>query len=143
MRISDWSSDVCSSELLRCRGSADAVLRANGTTQEEGGESYGQEMSHPIPIICWLAAGSPMGPRLHPFAGEERHADDHRRHTERQQLEQILPRTAKFLRSVAPPCSSDERRVGKECVSTCRSRCSTFHEKKYKILPQEPDHTFK
>src|SRR3546814_20184649 len=25
---------------------------------------------------------------------------------------------------------SDERRVGKECVSTCRSRCSTYHSKK-------------
>src|SRR3546814_13632945 len=25
---------------------------------------------------------------------------------------------------------SEERRVGKECVSTCRSRWSTYHEKK-------------
>src|SRR3546814_14178414 len=32
----------------------------------------------------------------------------------------------KFLRS-------EERRVGKECVSTCRSRCSTYHYKKKKI----------
>src|SRR3546814_12824049 len=24
---------------------------------------------------------------------------------------------------------SDERRVGKECVSTCRSRCSQYHSK--------------
>src|SRR3546814_12942591 len=104
MRISDWSSDVCSSELLRCRGSADAVLRAHGTTQEEGGESYGQEMSHPIPIICWLAAGSPMGPRLHPFAGEERHADDHRRQPESKKFKKNLPRTANSHPPVAPPC---------------------------------------
>src|SRR3546814_11861766 len=25
---------------------------------------------------------------------------------------------------------SEERRVGKECVSTCRSRCSPYHSKK-------------
>src|SRR3546814_12983826 len=28
---------------------------------------------------------------------------------------------------------SEERRVGKECVSTCRSRGSQFHEKKKKV----------
>src|SRR3546814_1504976 len=28
---------------------------------------------------------------------------------------------------------SEERRVGKECVSTCRSRWSPYHEKKKKI----------
>src|SRR3546814_15127775 len=30
------------------------------------------------------------------------------------------------------PCRSEERRVGKECVSTCRSRWSPYHEKKKK-----------
>src|SRR3546814_19657478 len=29
-----------------------------------------------------------------------------------------------------PRCRSEERRVGKECVSTCRSRWSPYHEKK-------------
>src|SRR3546814_11013786 len=29
-------------------------------------------------------------------------------------------------------CRSEERRVGKECVSTCRSRWSTCHEKNKK-----------
>src|SRR3546814_20866280 len=36
----------------------------------------------------------------------------------------------------APPRSarrSEERRVGKECVSTCRSRWSPYHEKKTNI----------
>src|SRR3546814_12286975 len=28
---------------------------------------------------------------------------------------------------------SEERRVGKECVSTCRSRWSPYHKKKHKI----------
>src|SRR3546814_11489420 len=31
---------------------------------------------------------------------------------------------------VPAPFRSDERRVGKECVSTCRSRWSPYHEKK-------------
>src|SRR3546814_12087507 len=29
---------------------------------------------------------------------------------------------------------SEERRVGKECVSTCRSRWSPYHKKKKKII---------
>src|SRR3546814_17296284 len=49
------------------------------------------------------------------------------------------PRTAQMLRRLSPawrtdslkhPLSkgrSEERRVGKECVSTCRSRWSTYH----------------
>src|SRR3546814_14785608 len=28
---------------------------------------------------------------------------------------------------IAPPARSEERRVGKECVSTCRSRRSPYH----------------
>src|SRR3546814_19387617 len=32
------------------------------------------------------------------------------------------------------PCRSEERRVGKECVSTCRSRWSPYHEKKKKKI---------
>src|SRR3546814_15350053 len=35
-----------------------------------------------------------------------------------QVAEQVLPRTVRFS------CRSEERRVGKECVSTCRSRRS-------------------
>src|SRR3546814_15157506 len=35
--------------------------------------------------------------------------------------------------------SSEERRVGKECVSTCRSRWSPYHEKKKNTEDFEPD----
>src|SRR3546814_17189374 len=36
--------------------------------------------------------------------------------------------TTEFVRGfVTCPYSSDERRVGKECVSTCRSRWSPYH----------------
>src|SRR3546814_19041653 len=37
------------------------------------------------------------------------------------------------LRSIAGINRSEERRVGKECVSTCRSRWSPYHYKKKKL----------
>src|SRR3546814_9130348 len=89
MRISDWSSDVCSSDLvdLDRRGQeADVDLlsdfRQFGKADQEcqRGILYGHDVS----------------------------AGDPRNHVE------------KCLRS-------EERRVGKECVSTCRSRWSTYH----------------
>src|SRR3546814_20781294 len=36
---------------------------------------------------------------------------------------------------------SEERRVGKECVSTCRSRWSPYHEKKQKITEAQVQST--
>src|SRR3546814_20501189 len=39
------------------------------------------------------------------------------------QVENFLPPTSKML----PAYRSEERRVGKECVSTCRSRWSPYH----------------
>src|SRR3546814_4263325 len=75
MRISDWSSDVCSSDLPRHR--RDHPRRA---------------------ALCRSA-------RLHrAVRGDGARGDDRRR--------------------------SEERRVGKECVSTCRSRWSPYHYKK-------------
>src|SRR3546814_20571662 len=34
-------------------------------------------------------------------------------------------------------CRSDERRVGKECVSTCSSTWSPYHLKKKNYIPQQ------
>src|SRR3546814_13765348 len=80
MRISDWSSDVCSSD-LRCRA---PIYRLGGK-------------DHQLPDRCACVLRLAPRPRLHrPGA---------------------LPR-------------SEERRVGKEGVSTCRSWWSTYHSKK-------------
>src|SRR3546814_11934465 len=50
----------------------------------------------------------------------------------------------KAIRTTPPPgCGttrSEERRVGKECVSTCRSRWSPSHEKKNTCNTQERNH---
>src|SRR3546814_1031967 len=41
-----------------------------------------------------------------------------------------LPGLVAFQPSGEPGNRSEERRVGKECVSTCRSRWSPYHKKK-------------
>src|SRR3546814_9861291 len=70
MRISDWSSDVCSSDLIGPNVS-------HGAEQSRCGEHVVRGHFHQMNAL-----------------GDRR---------------------------------SEERRVGKECVSTCRSRWSTYH----------------
>src|SRR3546814_4624944 len=79
MRISDWSSDVCSSDLMVPAHCAHAC-------NPDAGAAWSYQMLH-------LDAGW----------------------------------TADLLRETAPGARSEERRVGKECVSTCRSRWSPYH----------------
>src|SRR3546814_11854054 len=76
MRISDWSSDVCSSDL------------SDWQRQLDDQSCYSS-----------FKPASMSSPQM------------------RFQFARIRPR-------------SEERRVGKECVSTCRSRWSPLHEKK-------------
>src|SRR3546814_18339760 len=91
MRISDWSSDVCSSDLEIARV---FVLRIDGRERIERG------------------------------ALEERDLDIAREAMEAQEPALALdPVEGRVPRS-------EERRVGKECVSTCRSRWSPYHSKK-------------
>src|SRR3546814_5876510 len=83
MRISDWSSDVCSSDLLV----VDRHFRQFGARQQAGDD---HDRDRAQPQAKPQAAASQ---RLQPGAPA------HRRQARR----------------------SEERRVGKECVSTCRS----------------------
>src|SRR3546814_14887872 len=76
MRISDWSSDVCSSDLF-----------PPGKAGDQGDGVGGMLCAH---------------------VGTRRHGG------------QLV---------VGDAIRSEERRVGKECVSTCRSRWSPYHEK--------------
>src|SRR3546814_12198255 len=92
MRISDWSSDVCSSDLLgplveeeRAVGIALAILQ----------DRVPASFSEVAPARDRLVLADLPTASL----------------TERRRLER-----------------SEERRVGKECVSTCRSRWSPYHE---------------
>src|SRR3546814_8349571 len=83
MRISDWSSDVCSSDLLF----------------ETAADAFAAEL---VGII--LTGANDDG-----AAGLQAVAE------------------AGGVAIVQQPSRSEERRVGKECVSTCRSRWSPYH----------------
>src|SRR3546814_17542095 len=100
MRIIDWSSDVCSSDLERTNprlGEIDRLLFL--------------ERAQP------LDPAFPPEPRLLEPAIGKRAIDDHR----------ILGDIARAQLPSDAPHRSEERRVGKECVSTCRSRGSPKH----------------
>src|SRR3546814_20237148 len=118
MRISDWSSDVCSSDLQQGHG----PRRRSQHELNEGvhcpppgfqppGSFASQSLSPPpnatnpsasdcdSPPLIAICAWSPREPHSQTFA-------------------------------VASCIRSEERRVGKECVSTCRSRWSPYNTKK-------------
>src|SRR3546814_18409953 len=93
VRISDWSSDVCSSDLSSNRRRAWERDRIGSppcarcrVRQRPGTDCKGE--SRTVPRRRISASGARSGGR------------------------------------------SEERRVGKECVSTCRSRWSPYHTKK-------------
>src|SRR3546814_1770186 len=91
MRISDWSSDVCSSDLA-------AVELVVFSGRDRIWSSDDCAPGGPKDVTT-LAPGKPVSQRV----------------------------TWNGRRS-RPGCErSEERRVGKECVSTCRSRWSPYH----------------
>src|SRR3546814_17009912 len=107
MRISDWSSDVCSSDLDR--GLHD-------------------------PRRPGMRAGdAPSGPQQHPAAVRRGDEGDARPYQDRQpgrSERQLWPVDPRGRTQADRGLRSEERRVGKECVSTCRSRWSPYHQNK-------------
>src|SRR3546814_20820792 len=93
MRISDWSSDVCSSDLI-CR----------------------KKTKPPITFALSTQVTSPRWPRVRRRSANLKANSNSR---------------------------SEERRVGKESVSTCRSRWSPYHEKKKINNYDNHNHIFK
>src|SRR3546814_11922411 len=102
MRISDWSSDVCSSDLL-------ASLTINGMEAATGTTRLATTAG-PFDLRLLTARGAAGTVYRFLFATP---AGDTARMTEGLQQ-------AGFSRS-------EERRVGKAGVSTCRSRWSPYH----------------
>src|SRR3546814_17131603 len=111
MRISDWSSDVCSSDLFLGHFSNDrtgsgtcAAAHAGSNEHHVGSRQGGANL-----FACGFSCC-----------------------------------TALFRSCTRTQARSEERRVGKECVSTCRSRWSPYHEKKNKQpQPIPSNHTIK
>src|SRR3546814_10522386 len=93
MRISDWSSDVCSSDLGAFQHMRDH--RASRDRDEA--------------FIRYAMCCGQRVLRVRPASRED----------------QERPAHAASRRAAAG--RSEERRVGKECVSTCRSRWSPYH----------------
>src|SRR3546814_19591724 len=93
MRISDWSSDVCSSDLA--------------TTDQADSPGHGK----------WPLGGAHRPMRFSPDAKDQCQADP-----------RLPPPHAEAAHSRHR--RSEERREGKECVRTCRSRWSPYHSKK-------------
>src|SRR3546814_11871374 len=99
MRISDWSSDVCSSDLFAVRHDLCGV---------EGPSKGGlcgvvAQVSELIDRRVLLAGIAGVGALAATSA------------------------RAQLPNWIQQPARSEERRVGKECVSTCRSRWSPYH----------------
>src|SRR3546814_17737109 len=108
MRISDWSSDVCSSDLTDRRLQADLQAENRAPAGDfPGGLSIGEVPRDDLHLEAQIRAI--IARYLSPGAvGTE------------------APRRA------PPPGRSEERRVGKEGGSTGRSRGSPYHKKKKK-----------
>src|SRR3546814_11964735 len=97
MRISDWISDVCSSDLL--------------ARLPDGRPPRGVRMTCCVPGVDVAAyRQETIGPSAEEIRLASRTIDDGLAQTDR----------------------SEERRVGKECGSTGRSRWSPYHSKKNK-----------
>src|SRR3546814_18866565 len=88
MRISDWSSDVCSSDLTNRSGSSKTYISSATTTAVKASTVVLRRIVLGETAAATITVNDNLGTR------------------------------------------SAERRVGNECVSTCRSRWSPYHYKK-------------
>src|SRR3546814_15785860 len=102
MRISDWSSDVCSSDLALL-DAVEVELQAQLPELPRAGIAHEALAASRLIQVDALATA---------FEISNRYAPEH------------------LILALRAPRRSAERRVGKECVRTCRSRWSPYHSKK-------------
>src|SRR3546814_14084138 len=105
MRISDWSSDVCSSDLLLPL-SAPVTLAQNSSLR---GPMALPSRHSLFPFLRWMPRQT-------------------RASVGRDLIVGLSGAILALPQSIA--YRSEERRVGTECVSTCRSRWSPYHYNK-------------
>src|SRR3546814_13961001 len=134
MRISDWSSDVCSSDLARktysiphwaagyfdVDGGGRVVVRPRG--------AGGPAIALPEVVNDALAQGAslPLLVRFPDVLGDRLHMLQDAFAQAQADWDYSGGYTAVYPIKVNQH-RSEERRVGKECVSTCRSRWSPYH----------------
>src|SRR3546814_11819888 len=100
MRISDWSSDVCSSDLLRLVDDGADMAALGHRVAHLRAVEHRLDDADRLALAALVDEDAGRGDTA--LAGVDEHA---------------LPRRRR----------SEERRVGKEGVSTCRSRWSPYH----------------
>src|SRR3546814_21147505 len=106
MRISDWSSDVCSSDLL-----TDYHFSPMAPASEAGYGTAYHFRGH-----GWVRDPAKAGFTNAPWSPRDRRDMDDFVHNRRD-----------ALGGMGDAERSEARRVGKECVSTCRSRWSPYN----------------
>src|SRR3546814_19657782 len=104
MRISDWSSDVCSSDLTTISALGQIIIRQAHVGASTPAEAFRLTRSTTNIVPAWLV----KPPRM-PFETQPKTHTNRKRYLKR----------------------SEERRVGKECVSTCISPWTPDHYKKH------------
>src|SRR3546814_11054517 len=109
MLISDWSSDVCSSD-LQCRDDLGDGFFA--------GDHPDRLARHDAAVLD-IAVDHRAAQRARPIMLDLKLRLAHR---DRAVVERL-----RYLALLGGEQRPEERRVGKECVSTCRSRWSPYH----------------
>src|SRR3546814_15833436 len=112
LRISDWSSDVCSSDLFSLVDNFTPVTSVpkgfylTDAISDHAVDQVRQLGKGKKPFMMYLAYTAAHWPLMAP----------------EETIQKYIPR-------------SEERRGGKECVSTCRSRWAPCHKKKKNKIP--------
>src|SRR3546814_14469799 len=122
MRISYWSSDVCSSVL---------ALAREGGQVHDGDVRLGPRRAGPVEHL----AVHVLAEHIHGVGHLQQPCAPHLR--QRGVAGALAQRVAHIAREHRASVRSEERRVGKECGSTCRSRWSPYHSKKNKTVQIE------
>src|SRR3546814_8609774 len=121
MRIRDWSSDVCSSDL--------SLKSDGGTVQcDYAPEGVTWKITLPTPDPAEISLSPPL-----PNPASTARRKPPRNWNVNQDTTGIAGKRFLVIEDEAlvafelASIRSEERRVGKECVSTCRSRWSPYH----------------
>src|SRR3546814_11635614 len=127
MRISDWSSDVCSSDLEidgehlsdACHGAVPSLSNLAVRKSPKARNRAAKASAKKIEIPCSSTRKTGEAPC---------HRD--KPSPVRVDTRPVGTKAPERLRTVRKAVRAEERRVGKECVSTCRSRWWPYLEKK-------------